>query len=151
MKMYPLLRYVLLIPLSYITVSGAEHTSEIIQFNSNGVILEGVLDLPNGVGKFPLVVFVHGSGMRSRSDYGEFVAPFLQNSFAIFRYDKRGVGNSGGTYFDVDVGTNNSPITIPTLAKDVIAAVKSLKRNPRIDSTRCILVGASQAGWIIPV
>jgi uncharacterized protein len=97
------------------------------------------------------VVFVHGSGRRTRSDYSEFIAPFLQNGLATFRYDKRGVGNSGGIYLDVDVGTDNSPTTIPTLAKDVIAAVKSLKHNPRIDSIRCILVGASQAGWIIPV
>ena len=151
MKMYLLLPYLFLIPLSCTTVSRAEPISEIIRFNSNGVALEGVLDLPGGAGKFPVVVFVHGSGRRSRSDYGEFVAPFLKNNIAIFRYDKRGVGNSGGTYFDVDVGTDNSPITIPALAKDVVEAVKNLKRNPRIDSTRCILVGASQAGWIIPV
>lgn len=151
MNIYLLLLYILLIPLSCTTVSRAEPTSEIIQFNSNGVMLEGVLELPNRTGKFPLVIFVHGSGMRSRSDYGEFVDPLLKNGFAIFRYDKRGVGNSGGNYFDVDVSTNNSLTTIPALAKDVIAAVKNLKHDPRIDSTRCILVGASQAGWIIPV
>ena len=46
---------------------------------------------------------------------------------------------------------SNSPTTINILAMDVIAAVKSLKHNGSIDSSQCILVGASQAGWIIPL
>ena len=147
----PLVWLILPLVLCSTASSGQKHKSATIQFNSSGVILEGTLDLPTGKGKFPLLVFVHGSGRRTRADYHEFVAPFLENGFAIFRYDKRGVGNSRGTYADVDVGTENSPTTIHTLAKDVFAAVKSLKHNPSIDSSRCILVGASQAGWIIPV
>lgn len=125
--------------------------SEDIKFESDVTTLEGILDVPSGKGKFPLAVFVHGSGRRTRTDYNEFVAVFLQNGIATFRYDKRGVGNSGGNYADVDVGTENSPATIHTLAKDVAAAIKSLRRHPSIDSSRCMLVGASQAGWIIPV
>ena len=151
MKIFPLVSAMLPLVLCCTTISGQQHKSEIIKFNSGGVILEGTLDLPAGKGKFPLLVFVHGSGRRTRGDYQEFVAPFLENGFAIFRYDKRGVGNSRGSYADVDVGTENSPTTIHTLAKDVIAAVKNLKHNTSIDSSRCTLVGASQAGWIIPL
>ena len=151
MQPFPLVWFILPMVLWCIANSGQKYKSETIQFNSSGVILEGTLNLPTGKGKFPLVVFVHGSGRRTRADYSEFVAPFLENGFAIFRYDKRGVGNSRGTYADVDVGTENSPNTIHTLANDVSAAVKSLKHNASIDSSRCILVGASQAGWIIPV
>lgn len=132
-------------------IGGQQQKSEIIRFKSSGVIIEGILDLPTGKGKFPLLVFVHGSGRRTRTDYQEFLTPFLKNGFATFRYDKRGVGNSNGSYADVDVGTENSPTTIHTLAKDVVAAVENLKRNANVDSSRCILVGASQAGWIIPL
>ena len=151
MQPFPQALLILALVLCCTASSGQKHKSEIIQFNSSGVILEGTLDLPTGKGRFPLLIFVHGSGRRTRADYQEFVIPFLQNGFAIFRYDKRGVGNSKGTYADVDVGTENSPTTIRTLAKDVIAAVKSLKHNASIDSSRCILAGASQAGWIVPL
>ena len=151
MQRFPQICLMLALVFCFTAGRGQQHKSEIIQFNSSGVKLEGTLDLPTGNGKFPLLVFVHGSGRRTRADYQEFVAPFLQSGFAIFRYDKSGVGNSKGTYADVDVGTENSPTTIHTLAKDVIAAVISLKHNASIDSSRCILVGASQAGWIIPL
>jgi uncharacterized protein len=151
MKAFLFVRCMLLLVLCDATITGQQPRSEVIQFNSSGVILEGILDLPTGRGKFPLLIFVHGSGRRTRADYDEFLIPFLQNGFATFRYDKRGVGNSRGTYADVDVGTDNSPTTIRALAKDVVAAVKTLKHNGSIDSSRCILVGASQAGWIIPL
>ena len=147
-----LLFYVWLLPMMIsCTTAGQGNRNEIIQFNSSGVTLEGILDLPKGDGKFPLVVFVHGSGRRTREDYNEFVEPFVANGFATFRYDKRGVGSSAGAYADVDVGTENSPATIHRLANDVIAAVKSLRHHRSIDSTQFILIGASQAGWIIPV
>ncbi len=123
--------------------------SEVIQFTSSGILLEGVLNLPKKEGKVPLVVFVHGSGRRTRSDYGEFISPLLNAGFATFRYDKRGVGASGGTY--VGVETSNSPTTIPALAMDAASAIMQLKHHANIDSTRCMLIGASQAGWIIPV
>lgn len=123
--------------------------SEIIQFTSGDILLEGVLDLPKKEGKVPLVVFVHGSGRRTHSDYEEFVPPLLKAGFATFRYDKRGVDASGGTY--VGVETSNSPTTIPTLAMDAASAIMQLKHHSKIDSTHCILIGASQAGWIIPV
>ena len=151
MKMFTIVWWMLPILCSCTIFNRQEEKSEIVKFDSEGVTLEGVLDLPPGSGKFPLVVFVHGSGQRTRSDYSEFVAPFLKNGFATFRYDKRGVGNSGGHFDDVNVGTENSSVTIHTLAKDAIAAVKKLKHNSGIDSSRCILIGASQAGWIIPV
>ncbi|HEX6227366.1 MAG TPA: alpha/beta fold hydrolase [Chryseolinea sp.] len=147
-----LLFYVWLLPMMIsCTTAGQENRNEIIKFNSGGVTLEGILDLPKGDGRFPLVVFVHGSGRRTRADYNEFVAPFVADGFATFRYDKRGVGSSAGAYTDVDVGTENSPATILRLAKDAIAAVESLRHHRSIDSTQCILIGASQAGWIIPV
>ncbi|HTF21637.1 MAG TPA: alpha/beta fold hydrolase [Chryseolinea sp.] len=151
MRIHSWLLYVLPMALSSTAGNHCIYSSEVIRFNSNGVFLEGQLDLPNSEGRVPMAVFVHGSGMRTRADYADFIAPFLQNNIAVFRFDKRGVGNSGGSYSDVDVSTENSPVTIHTLAMDVAAAIKYLKGNTRIDSSRCVLVGASQAGWIIPV
>ena len=68
--------------------------------------------------------------------------------FAVLRFDKRGVGESTGTY--VFVGTKDSPWVFPQLSNDVVAGVRFLRTRPEIDKTRIGLAGWSQAGWILP-
>jgi dipeptidyl aminopeptidase/acylaminoacyl peptidase len=119
-----------------------------VSFRSDDISLEGVLNLPGNSGKYPLAVFVHGSGMATRNDYREFVTPMLEKGIAVFRYDKRGVGTSGGTY--TDVNTPNSERMFSVLASDAVAAIRHLKNDKRIDGNKIILIGGSQAGWIIP-
>lgn len=123
--------------------------SDPVQFASNGDTLRGELDLPSGEGKVPLVVFVHGSGQRTRGDYRDVARRLNEAGFATFRYDKRGVGTSGGNF--MEVGTRNSMERIQLLATDAASAVKTLRSHRRVDPNRIIIIGASQAGWIIPV
>jgi dipeptidyl aminopeptidase/acylaminoacyl peptidase len=40
---------------------------------------------------------------------------------------------------------------IPLLASDAFEAIEMLKNRPEIDPNKIILMGGSQAGWIIPV
>ncbi len=68
--------------------------------------------------------------------------------FAVLRFDKRGTGESTGTYSGV--GPKNSFRMIADLASDVVAAARFLRTRPEIDARRVGLVGASQAGWILP-
>ncbi len=68
--------------------------------------------------------------------------------FAVLRFDKRGVGESTGTY--VFVGTKDSPWVFPELASDIAAGVRFLRTRPEIDHRRIGLAGWSQAGWILP-
>lgn len=120
-----------------------------VQFvSSDGIVLEGTLELPTLTGTHPVVVFVHGSGRATRSDYQEVVNQLLPKGYAVFRYDKRGVGASQGIYSGVSA--KNSSELIPLLASDAAAAISHLKKNDVIDPGRVILIGASQAGWIIP-
>lgn len=120
-----------------------------VQFvSSDGIVLEGTLELPTLTGTHPVVVFIHGSGRATRSDYQEVVNQLLPKGYAVFRYDKRGVGASQGTYSGVSA--KNSSELIPLLASDAAAAISQLKKNAVIDPGRVILIGASQAGWIIP-
>jgi dipeptidyl aminopeptidase/acylaminoacyl peptidase len=127
--------------------------SEVIKFTNPAVgfqaDLTGLLQWPATAGKHPVVVFIHGSGKGTRNEYENLFAQFLQNGFAVFSYDKRGVGESTGTYNGV--GPKNSPMMIPLLASDAFEAIEMLKKRPDIDPRKIILVGASQAGWIIPV
>jgi uncharacterized protein len=113
------------------------------------VELEGLLQWPAQPGRYPLVVFIHGSGKGTRYEYGNMFSLFLNKGYAVFSYDKRGVNKSGGAYNGV--GPKNSPMMIPLLASDAYEAIEIIKKRPEIDSSSVILVGASQAGWIIPV
>jgi hypothetical protein len=76
---------------------------ETITFRNGEVTLAGVLDLPAGNGPFPAIVTVHGSPPLTRNDrYNLYISDFfLQHGFAVLRYDKRGAGESTGTYPDI--------------------------------------------------
>lgn len=107
-----------------------------------------VLDLPPGKGPFPAVVLGHGSGRITKEAQALFARRWTELGFAALRFDKRGVGQSSGTF--VFVGTRDSPEVFPVLASDVAAAVRFLRTRPEIKPTQIGLAGASQAGWILP-
>jgi uncharacterized protein len=143
-----LLAYILLTSLPGCSADNGVPLEEIVRFKNDDVLLEGVLNLPGNSGKYPLAIFIHGSGMATRKDYEEFVVPLLREGIAVFRYDKRGVGTSGGTYMNVN--TENSDRVFSILASDAAAAIQHLENDQRIASDKIILIGGSQAGWIIP-
>ncbi len=58
---------------------------------------------------------------------------------AVFTYDRRGSGRSGGNLKDSDYAM---------LADDAIAAVKMLQDDDRIDPKRVGIWGLSQGGWL---
>lgn len=127
--------------------------SATVMFNQPAVgfqaTLKGLLQWPSLPGRRPVVVMVHGSGKGTRYEYRDLFSLFLNKGYAVFSYDKRGVGGSGGEYNGV--GPKNSPMMIPLLAADGYEAIQAIRKRPEIDSTRIILFGVSQAGWIIPV
>jgi len=116
-------------------------------FESAGARLNYALDLPRGSGPFPAVVIGHGSGQVTKAD-GSFYVPFLlERGFAVLRYDKRGAGQSTGTYRGVS--SANSEAQVAELAGDMAAAVGFLSARPEIDGRRLGLMGTSQAGWVM--
>ena len=112
-------------------------------FQRGGVRLYYAFDLPEGVERPPLIVLSHGSGRVTTAANAKRALPLVQRGFAVFRFDKRGVGKSEGDYskaFD----------HMTVLAGDLVAAVNFIKSDPRIDPSRIGLMGASQAGWVVP-
>ena len=107
------------------------------------------LDLPPGAGPFPAVVLVHGSGLMTRSSQRGITDPLVPEGVAALRYDKRGVGESGGTY--TGVSTANSAGVLSQLAGDAVAGARFLTRLAIIDSTRIGIAANSQGGWIAPL
>jgi len=119
-------------------------------FFANGdVKLSYEFTKPVGRGPFPGVVIGHGSGLAKKEDCRYLSASFLRRGYATLCYDKRGVGQSTGTY--TDVGTGNSEKMFPLLASDMVAGMKFLAAHPDIDKKHIGLAGSSQAGWIIPI
>ena len=103
------------------------------------------LTLPPGSGPFPAVAMVHGSGPHGREEFQVFGADRALLGVAVLADDKRGIGQSRGTY----PGEAATPRTIDVLAKDAQAEVRYLASLPQVDATRVGLLGDSQAGWII--
>ncbi len=113
-----------------------------VSFTSGGARFVGKLILPaTGTGPFPVVVYVHGSDNVPSVD--RVWEPYLlaANGIGMLVFDKRGTGQSGGTY---------TPLC-STLANDVVAAVRRLRQHPAVDTARIGLAGFSQGGWVAPL
>ncbi|MEJ5105895.1 alpha/beta hydrolase family protein [Chryseobacterium sp. MYb328] len=119
-----------------------------VKFFSEGDSLAGTLFKPDNISS--AVVLVHGSGQEKRMI--ELATLLAKNGIAVFTFDKRGVGESGGTYAGPEVGTNNvDSLNLNLLSSDVSAAVNVLSQHLLNDKILIGLMGGSQAGWIIPL
>jgi len=112
-------------------------------FQSGSIRLYYAFDLPEGVERPPLIVLSHGSGRENTAHNARFALPLVQRGFAVLRFDKRGVGKSGGEYSKA-----SGHMTLQ--AGDLVAAVDFARADPRIDASRIGLMGQSQAGWVVP-
>ena len=102
------------------------------------------LTVPPGAGPFPAVAMVHGAGPRTRDEFDIFAAYLALQGVAVLADDKRGVGQSTGSY----PGDEASAANIDLLARDAQREVAFLDTLPQIDRRRVGLFGDSQAGWI---
>ncbi len=119
-----------------------------VKFQSQGITLSGSVFMPKQA--FAAVVVVHGSDPVKRE--AEFAKRLATQGIAVFTYDKRGVGESGGVYVGPSVGTNNiSTENLNLLAEDASSAVAVLGAKLKGKKLPIGLVGFSQAGWIIPI
>jgi len=117
-----------------------------VHFTCEGATLAGTLTQPLGSGPHPALVWVHGSGKEARLTYkAPLVQKLVQSGLAVLSYDKRGVGESQGICCPGDDNHFN------LLAADVAGAVNVLRSRSDIDSKQIGLLGASQAGWIVPL
>lgn len=107
----------------------------------------GTLTYPKSGGSFPAVVLVAGTGAHDR-DAGMSLHKTLlvladhltRQGFAVLRYDKRGVGLTGGE--------RHPGPTTDDYAADALAAVRFLKMQPNIDPRRIGIAGHSEGGII---
>jgi hypothetical protein len=129
---------------------------EQIQVPANGFNLAGTLSKPASAPvslaprearsfALPAVILVAGTGTSDRDGTVAGIPMFAQlaNSladagFAVVRYDKRGVGQSGG---------RDESATVDDYAEDARAVVKFLRQRRDIDPRRTALVGHGEGGF----
>lgn len=124
--------------------------SEHVRIAGDAVTLDAVLALPRWKGgPYPAAVIVHGSGRTTKKDLQGYARGLVPYGLAVLMFDKRGVGDSTGKYQQVEIA--DSELLLGQLADDVCASVTFLSTHTDIDTERIGLIGASQAGWIMPL
>src|SRR5207249_1775364 len=94
----------------------------------------------------PAVLLVGGSGPTDRDEltfgipiFGQLADAIADAGFIVLRYDKRGVGMSGG---------RDEAATLADYADDVRAAIKLLSERKDVDPRRIAVVGHSEGGIV---
>lgn len=123
-----------------------------VRIPGNGFNLAGTLSQPSGAppaeskGRYPAIVLVGGSGETDRDEtvsgvavFGLLASPLADAGSYVLRYDKRGVGQSGG---------RAETATLQDLAEDVRAVVQFLRKRKDVDPKRIVLVGHSEGALV---
>lgn len=114
---------------------------------ANGFSLAATVSKPQGAsGRLPAVILVPGSGPTDRDEVVSGIAVFGQLSqaladggYLVVRYDKRGVGQSGG---------RTESATLVDYAEDTRAVYRAITSRKDVDPRRIALVGHSEGGWL---
>jgi len=100
---------------------------------------------PKQPARLPTVVLVPGSGPVDRDEtvggipiFGELASALADAGFLVVRYDKRGVGQSGG---------RPESATLTDYAEDVRAVVRWARKRKDVDEKRLFVVGHSEGAW----
>ncbi|MFP3895748.1 MAG: alpha/beta hydrolase family protein [Anaerolineales bacterium] len=124
-------------PPGYATPSKGEARRMALAFEADdGTLLQGTLILPPGEGRFPCLVVHSEGGVLPRWDPGDGPA---ERGWAVYCYDKRGLGESGGDY-------RRGPLHV--LAQDAAAAADMLSERAEIDSERIVFFGVRKGGEV---
>jgi pimeloyl-ACP methyl ester carboxylesterase len=120
---------------------------EAVRIPASGFNLAGSLAKPAGASApLPAIVLVGGSGRTDRDStvfgipiMGQVAAALVDAGFLVVRYDKRGVGQSGG---------RAEAATILDYVEDLRAVVAWLQKRKDVDKRRIGVVGHSEGAWV---
>jgi pimeloyl-ACP methyl ester carboxylesterase len=129
------------------TVTVSRPSDEWVNIPSNGFNLAATISRPvNATGKLPAVVLVGGSGPTDRDELvfgipvlGEIANALADAGFLVVRYDKRGIGQSGG---------RAEAAGLTDYADDVRAAVDFVSKRKDVEPKHVAVVGHSEGGIV---
>jgi pimeloyl-ACP methyl ester carboxylesterase len=112
----------------------------------NGFSLAGTITKPADIAKPPVVILLSGSGPQDRDEtvfgipvLGQVAGRLSDAGFFVVRYDKRGVGQSGGRI---------ESTSIEAYADDARGVVEWVRKRKDVDRDRIALVGHSEGGAV---
>ncbi|MBL6766301.1 MAG: hypothetical protein ISQ14_15205 [Verrucomicrobiae bacterium] len=135
-------RLLILLPLCLALQASAATGRQRINFTSGGQTLAGLLELPARDAPHPVILFATDDGPipketflsatgddASRSDHHAIGRwdRFTRLGFACFAWDKPGTGESSGEW---------KPDTSADRAREILAAIKTLRQTPGVDPDR---------------
>ncbi len=124
-------------------VTGA-FTRSLITYTSDGLVLQGFMNVPRGQGPFPVVIVVHGyvtpSRWRTLGYTARYADDLARNGFLVLHPDLRGHG--------VSQGEGTEPLFRVGYAVDVLNLAQLARRIPQADAGRIGLFGHSMGGGI---
>jgi len=112
-------------------------------------VLGGTLTVPAGLGPFPAVILVHGSGPQDRDEtiaankvFKDLAEGLASRGIEVLRYDKRTLtyGAKMGDSVSVD----------DEVMVDAGAALDALRARPEVDAQRLYVVGHSLGAMLAP-
>jgi uncharacterized protein len=120
---------------------------EQVRIAANGFAIAATVSKPDTGGKpAPAVVLVGSSGPTDRDEtvagipiFGQLANALAESGFLVVRYDKRGVGQSGG---------RTEAAALGDFAEDLRAVVKYTSDRKDVDRKRLAVVGHSEGGAI---
>jgi pimeloyl-ACP methyl ester carboxylesterase len=121
---------------------------EQVRITANGFSLAGTISRPADAQNRPrpAVTLVAGSGPADRDEtmfgipiFGQLAGALADAGFLVLRYDKRGVGQSGG---------RAEAATLTDYADDLRAAIKFLADRKDVDRKRLAIVGHGEGGSV---
>jgi len=130
------------------SVSISRPNDEQVMIPGNGFLLAGTVSTPAQASatKLPAVVLVGGSGPTDRDGLafgipilGQIAGALADAGFLVARYDKRGIGQSGG---------RAESASLTDYAEDVRAAIKMLADRKDVDPKRIAVIGHSEGGLV---
>jgi uncharacterized protein len=121
---------------------------EAVKIPANGFSMAGTLSKPASTKEktLPAVILVGGSGPTDRDEtvfnipiFGQLAGALADAGYAVLRYDKRGIGQSGG---------RAEAATLADYADDMRAVVQFMHERKDIDQKRIAVLGHSEGGSV---
>lgn len=110
-------------------------------FACGHTICDADLWLPDGVSRPPVIVMAHGFGALKDWGLPPFAERFVRAGFAVYLFDYRGFGRSGGLPRNVVDGKAH--------VQDWLDAVDAVRRRPDVDGRRVGIWGTSYSGGAV--
>ncbi len=120
---------------------------ESVTIPSLGFNLGGTITKPAAAtGPLPVLILIGGSGPTDRDEtvagipvFGQLARELVNAGFVVVRYDKRGVGQSGG---------RSESVTIADYAEDARQVLLWLEKRAEVDKERIGIVGHSEGALV---